>query len=411
MTDGKRTAALVFFALVAACNRKDAASSKSAPPAKVETIAQEGKLNTIVLTADAEKRLGIVTAPVVRRAVERRRTLGGEVTLPTGASIIVAAPFTGTVQQPAGGALPSVGSTVLRAQPMALLVPLVSPDRDLLTAADRIRLAGDRVDANGRVEQAQVQVDAAEVELELAERLLREKSGTKRAVDQAKALLEMAEKGLDAALKRRELLDLKPPNADDATLTPLAIEAPQDGVVKAVHATEGEVVPSGTALFEVLNYARVWVRVPIYVGDEAEIVADRPAQVGSLGHLPSAATHEAAPVPAPPTATALAATVDLYYELDNPKSEFRPGQMVGVTLILAGDDESLVVPWSALVHDSQGGSWVYERTAELTYVRRRVETRFVAGADAVLGQGPAEGAKVVVEGVAELWGTEFGFGK
>ncbi|HEV3021097.1 MAG TPA: efflux transporter periplasmic adaptor subunit, partial [Pirellulales bacterium] len=126
---------------------------------------------------------------------------------------------------------------------------------------------------------------------------------------------------------------------------------------------------------------------------------------------PAGALRTAEPVSAPPTATALAATVDLYYELDNPDGAYRPGQRVGVTLVLAGQDENLVVPWSAVVHDSQGGSWVYERTAPLTFVRRRVEVRFIVANNAVLGYGPAAGAEVVTDGAAELFGTEFGFGK
>src|SRR5258707_15640237 len=59
------------------CNGKGAAAAKSPAPAKVETIAQEAKLNTIVLTAEAEKRLGIETVAVGRPAVERRRTPSG----------------------------------------------------------------------------------------------------------------------------------------------------------------------------------------------------------------------------------------------------------------------------------------------------------------------------------------------
>jgi RND family efflux transporter MFP subunit len=400
-------ATLIGMAFVAGCKPQTTASTKPPPPAKVDTIAQEWKLNTVVLTAEAEGRLGLKTSAIERRAVERRRTLSGDVTLPAGASIIVAAPFTGTLRAPDEGKLPFEGALVRRAQPMALLVPLLSP----LTAEGRLRLEESRQIAAGQVEQAQAQFDAADEELDTQKKLLNESAGTKRAVQQAQAAWDVAKVLLDAALKRQELLNLKPPDAADATVAPLAIEAPQEGVVKAVHATEGEPVTAGAPLFEVLNYAKVWIKVPVYVGDEAEIVRDRPAQVGSLARSPERAQRSAQPVQAPPTATALAATVDLYYELDNPDGAYRPGQRVGVTLVLTGDDESLLVPWSAVVHDSQGGSWVYEKTAPLTFVRRRVEVRFITAIDAVLAQGPAAGAEVVTDGAAELYGTEFGFGK
>jgi len=79
-----------------------------------------------------------------------------------------------------------------------------------------------------------------------------------------------------------------------------------------------------------------------------------------------------------------------------------------VTLELRGDEESLVVPWSAVVHDVHGGEWVYESTAPHVFVRRRVQVRSVVGSDAALASGPSVGASIVVAGAAELFGVEFG---
>ena len=73
--------------------------------------------------------------------------------------------------------------------------------------------------------------------------------------------------------------------------------------------------------------------------------------------------------------------------------------------------DSLVVPWSAVTHDVNGGTWVYENTSPQTFVRRRVQVRHVAGTEAVLESGPKVGTKVVSVAVAELFGTEFGIGK
>jgi hypothetical protein len=63
------------------------------------------------------------------------------------------------------------------------------------------------------------------------------------------------------------------------------------------------------------------------------------------------------------------------------------------------------------VIDIYGGTWVYEQTAELEFIRRRVLVRYVAGDTAVLSHGPPPGAPVVVAGAAELFGTETGFTK
>ena len=70
------------------------------------------------------------------RRMNRSRTYGGEVTLPTGASIIVSAPFSGTLQSPGKGSVPNVGTAVKFGQPVFQLLPLLSPEREVLTPAD-----------------------------------------------------------------------------------------------------------------------------------------------------------------------------------------------------------------------------------------------------------------------------------
>ena len=111
---------------------------------------------------------------------------------------------------------------------------------------------------------------------------------------------------------------------------------------------------------------------------------------------------------APPTADPQAATVDLYYELPNAGAALRPGERVEVALALRGEEQSRVIPFSAVAHDIYGGQWVFEEIAPHQYVRRRVQVPYIADNMAVLESGPAVGAKIAVEGAAELWGTEFG---
>jgi multidrug efflux pump subunit AcrA (membrane-fusion protein) len=88
----------------------------------------------------------------------------------------------------------------------------------------------------------------------------------------------------------------------------------------------------------------------------------------------------------------------------------RPGEKVGVSF---GTEQAkaLIIPWSAVVHDINGGTWVYENTAPQTYSRRRVEVLYVRDGFAALGRGLNTGTNVVKTGAAELFGTEFGVGK
>jgi len=69
-----------------------------------------------------------------------------------------------------------------------------------------------------------------------------------------------------------------------------------------------------------------------------------------------------------------------------------------------------------VLHDINGGQWVYAQTAEHVYTRKRIQVARLAGSDAVgsdavLSSGPPAGTKIVTDGSAELFGTEFMTGK
>jgi hypothetical protein len=69
-----------------------------------------------------------------------------------------------------------------------------------------------------------------------------------------------------------------------------------------------------------------------------------------------------------------------------------------------------VVPYSAVLYDAKGDTWVYANPEPLAYVRERVSVDYIQGDQAVLTDGPPEGTAVVTVGAAELYGTEFGVG-
>lgn len=379
------------------------AKPKPAPPAVVASPLKEEHINAITLTPEAVARLALQVAPVERKAVRQTRAYGGEVTVPPGQSIVLAAPFTGVLRALPEG-LPAVGQAVKQGQPLLQLLPLLTPE-------GRANLAAARSDADGQVKTAQTQLDAARIALDRARRVFQSEAGSKRMVDEAQAQFDLAMKAVEAAAARRALLDKVLGAVEAGTAAPLTIDNPTNGLLRNVSARPGQTVPAGAPLLEVLDLRRVWVRVPVYVGDLPAIDAQAEAVVGEFVARSGEVVRGAKPAAAPPTANAAAGTVDLWYELDNSDGRLRPGQRVAVTLPLQGDSTALTVPWSAVIYDIHGGTWVYVQTGERAYVRRRVLVRQVAGDLAVLAAGPEAGAKVVRTGAAELFGTETGFTK
>lgn len=375
---------------------------KPTPPSSVTKVLKEDELLLVTLTPEAERRIGIQTANAEIKRMPRVRTYGGEVTIPPGQTVLVAAPVGGVLKAPTAG-VPKPGTVLEAGQLVFELSPLLSPDaRPMLVAA--------RVDAAGQVQTAQTALDGAKVSLDRATKLFKDDAGSRRTVEDAQAVFDLAQKTLEAAKARLDQLTKIVADADKGTAEALSIGAPGGGLLRTVNVLAGQTVPSGAALFEVTDLRKLWVRVAVFVGEASELTSDG-ASVGPLSAAPGGKRVALAPVAAPPSANALAGTVDLYFLLDNPQRTYRPGERVGVEIPLTGPSETLTVPWSAVLHDINGGTWIYEALGDQKFVRRRVQVRHIDRETAVLATGPKPGAKVVSVGAVELFGTEVGFAK
>ena len=69
-----------------------------------------------------------------------------------------------------------------------------------------------------------------------------------------------------------------------------------------------------------------------------------------------------------------------------------------------------VVPYSSLIYDPQGQTWVYTSPQRRTFVRHKVDVDHIKGDLAVLNDGPPIGTVVASVAVAELYGAEFKVG-
>jgi RND family efflux transporter MFP subunit len=378
-------------------------ADKPASSAHVEHVVKEDELNTVTLTEEAEKRIGLVVTPVERKIVRRVRIYGGEVMVPVGRSILIAAPLGGALKAPPNRQH-EAGETVKAGETIFLLIPLLTPD-------GQATLSASLAEADGQVDNARTQMELTRIALDRARRVLAEGAGSQRQVDEAQAAFNQATKTLDAVIARKEILQRVVGDAESGTVAPLSIVAPADGLLRSLSALPGQTVPSGAALFEVVDLSTVWVRTPLPVGDLDAVDRTEPAQVGKLSAMSAGPLPYARPVDAPPSANPLSATVDMFYELPNSDGGLIPGQRLGVMIPLAEARESLTIPWSAVVLDIHGGTWVYEQVGPHRYARVRVVVGYTHGADAVLASGPSAGAKIVTAGALELFGAETGFVK
>jgi hypothetical protein len=73
----------------------------------------------------------------------------------------------------------------------------------------------------------------------------------------------------------------------------------------------------------------------------------------------------------------------------------------------AGQPAREVIPYSAVVYDTDGSTWTYVNTATDVYQRKPITVNQIDGEVALLSAGPPAGTQVVTVGAAELLGTEY----
>ncbi len=408
--------ALILVITVAGCTKNPGKKGSGEKPAIVEAHPSESDIYRVVLTPKAEERLQVSTVKASMQAVPRVRLLGGQLLVPDGGRVIVTAPLTGTLSSRDSVPVPIAGQHIKASQPLFELSPILRPELEVPSAAERVQMANARaslvtaqIQAAGDYQQAMAQVEAAEIALTRARKLLADRAGSQRAVDEAEATLNIASRALEATKQRQELLDELSLDAESGEVAIVPILAPTDGILQTITSQVGQVVSAGAPLLEIVSLSRLWVRVPIYAGQVHEIDLQSPAVMSELSG--SGEQVLIAPVSAPPTADPLAASIDLYYEVDNAEELFHPGERVSVHVPLTGEAESLVVPRASILRDIHGVAWVYTKSGEHEFKRERVNVRFTTDELAVLAAGPPVGTDIVVDGAAELFGTEFGAGK
>jgi biotin carboxyl carrier protein len=249
--------------------------------------------------------------------------------------------------------------------------------------------------------------EEAQQELKLASSALRlVESRFQRGQQEAQQEVVFSQKALDAAENRLRQIEGAPLHGGGR----LAVRAPRSGLLRNVYIAPGQEVSAGTAMVEVVDLSAVWVKVPVYAGETAVLAANAPATVQALNG--SGQTWQARPVSdAPPSGDPASSAVHLYYGLSNPAARFKPGERVLVTIPVSGSRSWIEVPWSSIVFDTNGGTWLYESLGDRRYGRRRVDVDHSRAGVAYLNAGIGAGKAVVAAGAAELWGFEFGVRK
>jgi multidrug efflux pump subunit AcrA (membrane-fusion protein) len=196
------------------------------------------------------------------------------------------------------------------------------------------------------------------------------------------------------------------------------IEIPADTVLLKTFVSPGQFVEAGQPLFEIADISKVWVRVQMTEaefnrvdrglnanilflesddaddGMEAEIIDED--DVNEIEDEDEAGDEDFV----------------IYYGLDNSDHKLSLGQHIQARLALAGNGKSHnVIPYAAVIYDTEGNTWVYTNPEPLVFVRQPIVIDYIEGDQAVLAEGIASGTQVVTIGSSELLGAELGVAK
>ena len=257
----KRVLALLFL-IVPACSREQPAPAAHQPAATVSQPKAEADLTTVKLSAEAIKRLGIEIEVAQVQDASVTRTVGGDIVVPEGKRVQVTAPVAGTLSS----AIVRAGATVTEGAALFRLAPINPAERDQAGEARRA------------VQAAQAEEQLARQRLQRLEQLLKDGATSMRAVEEARAQLEVATSTLNAARERLKTIGQTTVGSGD-----LLIRAPFAGTILSVSAAEGQTVSSSAPLAEIAQVSTLWVKVPLYAGDAEAIDATKPAAVTTLG--------------------------------------------------------------------------------------------------------------------------------
>lgn len=101
----------------------------------------------------------------------------------------------------------------------------------------------------------------------------------------------------------------------------------------------------------------------------------------------------------------------LLFRLEGDGEGLEADEVVLVEVSYAGNGvDHKTVPYAAIIYDHLGDEWVYVSPGDGVYERHPVDVAYIKGDQALLLEGPEEGAQVVTIGGSELLGIEYGVG-
>ena len=365
-----------FFAVMAAV----VAATLTGCSSKTDSSSQASSViaSNVTLTATQRQNIHLYTVEPVkfRKTVEAT----GTVDFDRNQATTVLAPFGGPVMK----LLVSLGEQVKAGQP---LVEVNSPDFAAAISTYRKAFATAR---------------NARMLADLDKDLLQQQGVSKREARQAETDAVNAEADRDAALQELRSLNISPRTIKDIQENqPIPyiegmIRSPIAGTVVEKLITPGQLLQAGsTPCFTIADISRVWVIAHLFGPDVTMVSAGDPAEVETGIATPNfTGTVDNISAQVDPDTRSVAVRV----VVPNPGDVLKKQMYVRVLIHAQQESTGLLVPVSAILHDSENLPFVYVAQPDGSFARQHVTLGYRAGDKYDITEGLKEGDRIAVEG-------------
>jgi cobalt-zinc-cadmium efflux system membrane fusion protein len=359
---------LAMVALLAACSPGEDSSKQSAADTP----------HNVTMTAAQRQHLGLYT--VAQSAYHQTVEVNGVVDFDNDQATSVLAPFSGPVSK----LLVSVGATVKKGQPLALVE---SPDFAAAVGTYRTTVAAA---ANAR--------RIADLDKDL----LAHQGVSAREEAQAQSDAVGAEANRDAALQALLALGVDPASISAirrgqvVTHADGVIRSPISGTLVDKQITPGQLLQAGTTpCFTVADLSKVWVVAQLFGSDIAAVTPGDTATVTSQVDsttFDGKVSNVAAMVDS--TTGAVAARV----VVANPDGVLKKQMYVSVVIHSHRQQQGLLIPVTAVLRDDENLPFVYVAVKDGSFARRSISEGNRIGDKVDITAGLRPGEQVVVDG-------------
>jgi len=399
---GRRARALAWtLLLLAGCSKGPAAS-----PAQAEKPHVEADLSRISIADKAFVSLEIKSEKAERAEVQAHRSCTAYVMPRPEDSVTISAPVPGVISAARKSAFPVPGQKLTAGQGTLELQPVVAP-------LDAVQIAVLKRGVESEWKKAKEKVTVVENEVKRLRELVEQKLRGQPELEDAEARLAQAKEDINAASDKLKLFQSE--KTTGLELPSLSITSPQTGTIVAVHVSPGQYVPAATPLVTVMNLDQPWLRVLVPEADLERLDHTKPLAVtlGADGKKSKKLSGTATRLALVPEVDRVKHTATVLYAFKPPPgATLAKDQLLTVRVPLHKAKTESIVPYSAIVFDAYGGSWVYLQKSKddaKTHIfeRRRVELGPSLGERVVVRPPLGESDRVVVTGAGMLFSREF----